>query len=79
MHRTDLFIVSGADVEYTKKILLQFHDEWCCIGVYILKITEIKDTWKNQTSESESQLDYRIKKFLNGIIQIIIHVYLFFR
>ena len=81
MHRTDLFVVNGADLEYTKKILLQFHGEQCCIGVVlcILKITEIKDRWKNQSPQWESQLDYQIKYFLNGIIQIIIQVYVFSR
>ena len=34
MHRIDLSFVSGADLEYIKKILLKFHGEWCCAGVY---------------------------------------------
>ena len=29
--------LSGADLEYTEKNLLQFHSEYCCIGVYIKK------------------------------------------
>ena len=38
MHRTDLFIVNSAGLEYTKKKLkLQIHVELCCIRVYIKK------------------------------------------
>ena len=36
MDRTDLFIVSGADLEYTKKkILLKIHGGLCSIKVYM--------------------------------------------
>ena len=37
MHRTDLFIVSGADLEYTGKKLLKFHGEWLFGVLMILK------------------------------------------
>ena len=36
MHMTDLFIVNGADPEYTKKTL-KLHGESCCAVVYILQ------------------------------------------
>ena len=70
MHRTDVFIVSGADVEYTKKNTSTISWWMMLYWSIILNITEIKDTWKTHEN---------INYFLNGIIQIIIHVYLFFR
>ena len=69
MYRTDLVIVSGADLEYAKK-LLKFHGEWCCIGVYNCKIRNGKNIKSARLSDkANSWREY---------IQIIIHVYLFF-
>ena len=47
-------------------------------SIYIKNDRNVRQM-KNQSSKSESQLDYQINYFLNGVIQIIIHVYIFFK
>ena len=82
MRRTDLFILSGVDLEYTRKNIFTFYGECFCIRVYILKITEIKYKMKNKSSKLQSARLSDKTNFWNfsiACIQFIIHVYLFFR
>ena len=75
MHRTNFFIVSGADLEYNKKILLQFHAEWFYIGVYRLKRKEVEDKKRKKKS---ARLSDKTNSWME-CIQIIMHAYLVFR
>ena len=77
MHRTDLFIVSCANLKYTKQILLKCHAEWCCIGIYIRKKPQkLKTKWKKKKKMKLARLSDKTNSWME-CIQSSIHVYLF--
>ena len=79
MHRTNLFIVGGADLEYTKQ-KNTFTISWWMMLYWNIYIKNNRNQRQMKKSIiTVGKLDYQINYFLNGIIQIIIQVYLFFR